>query len=184
MNTINYAHENPIDNLLDVACENVSSYVKMMDLTPNDITTISLIFGVLSYFYLLDDSFVIASILFFIAYFFDCLDGFYAKKYKMESESGDYYDHVSDITKLVLIGYALYIKKNYLFNTTNIFIISLLVLLMLMHIGCREEIYNTDNSTSTLAIFKNMCKNKENIKYTRFFGSGTFILVVCIMMIL
>ena len=35
----------------------------------------------------------------------DCLDGFYARKYNMTSQFGDYLDHLSDVFKTTCLFY-------------------------------------------------------------------------------
>ena len=44
--------ENPIDNVIIDACETMSTFFKNLHLNPNDITTLSLIFGILSIIFL------------------------------------------------------------------------------------------------------------------------------------
>ena len=46
---------------------------------------------------LCNNNYILACIYYFISYFFDVLDGIYAREYNMVSEFGDYYDHIKDI---------------------------------------------------------------------------------------
>ncbi len=177
MRKINEYIECPFDNFIIQICEEVAPAFKMLKMTPNIITTISLIFGILSYKYICDDKFKIASLLFLVAYFFDCLDGYYARQYDMETHIGDYYDHFSDITKIVIIIYAIYAKRPDLFTFLNIIIVISLFYLSLVHLGCQEKYYENVMSPS-LECLKILCPNKKMIKYTKYFGTGTFMLII------
>ena len=35
----------------------------------------------------------------FVGYFFDCMDGHFARKYNMVTEFGDMYDYITDLSK-------------------------------------------------------------------------------------
>ena len=102
----------------------------------------------------------------------------------MITEFGDYYDHISDITKILLVLITLYyINTEKFFNIIPIIIIS--GILSLMHLGCQEK-YSENNNSPTLNILKNYCPTNNNVvdslKYTKYFGLGTFnlVIVLCI----
>ena len=156
---------------------------KQLGLTPNMVTTLSLLSGVLSAFMIHKKNYKSAGLLFFLGYYFDCVDGKLARKYNMVSKFGDYYDHISDTIKFVLVMYALYKDNIPRFKTFGIVII-LLVIMCLYHLGCQEGVYNIDSNNSespSLDIFK---PNKEsciiNIHKTKYFGCGTFYLILSI----
>ena len=67
-----------------------------------------LIFGLSSVYFLKSDKYILSSICYFLAYFYDCADGKMARKYNMTSKYGDLYDHVSDLIKHILLFYVLY----------------------------------------------------------------------------
>jgi|SaaInlStandDraft_6_1057023.scaffolds.fasta_scaffold10852_3 phosphatidylglycerophosphate synthase len=171
--------ENPIDNLIIDICEKITPFFRKFDFTPNMITTISLLLGVMSGRFMLDQKYKIASFCFMIAYLFDCLDGFFARKYDMETVFGDFYDHFSDMSKTILVVYLMHKARPELFTRVNILILLGLFALMVTHLGCQEQHHNGTKSP-TLAIFKPMCPNKNNIEYTKWFGVGTFITVLSI----
>ena len=100
--------ENPIDNLIYKDIDKVSSIFKKYNFTPNMLTTISAFFGFLSIYAICKDKFLSGGILYFISYYFDCLDGYYARKYDMVTKFGDYYDHISDTVKIITIICTLY----------------------------------------------------------------------------
>lgn len=182
MRKINRNIENPVDNIfIDIASYSASFY-KKLNLTPNDLTTISLVFGILSYFFLIKNYRIMAVIFFLIAYYFDCADGYYARAYNMESTVGDYYDHFSDYFKYVLILWALYTLSSEKYVGYYMFIMIMTSLLM-VHMGCQEK-NNGHGKDTMLTTFKSLCPNKNMIKYTRFFGCGTFNIVIAIIMLI
>ena len=144
-------------------------------LMPNMITTLGIIFGLLSMYNIFKSNYKLASFLLLIAYYFDCLDGYYARQYKMETELGDYYDHFSDITKMIIISYAVYLKRSDLFTSMNMAIVFVLVIMSLIHLGCQEKYHNKLMSPS-LDGLKKLCSDKEIICYTKYFGTGTLML--------
>jgi phosphatidylglycerophosphate synthase len=170
--------ENPIDNVLIYICNNLNTIFFQLKITPNILTTFSLLITLGGIYLISNKNFKVGSVLIFIGYFFDCSDGNFARKYNMVSKFGDYYDHISDVFKillLVLILYKLKLKKN---NKLILLIIAIVFILLLgIHMGCQEKYYN---KKSSLDILKPLCRKKEHIKITRFGGSGTFFLVLCI----
>lgn len=121
-----------------------------------------------------------------ISYFFDCLDGHYARSYNMVTVFGDYYDHFSDMFKffgLIILSYYLdYCKFVIMFP-----LLIMCTILMLLHMGCQEVYFSYKNNSikaPTLSILKVFCP-AENItelqgmmKLTRFMGTGTFNLML------
>jgi hypothetical protein len=175
--------ENPLDNILIDISEYVSPSFHKYGFTPNMITTLSNIAAIIVILLLLHAKYVWAAIFFIVAYFFDCLDGHVARKYNMTSKIGDYYDHVSDAFKSILILYTMYyINSDKFFKIIPILIIT--TILTFIHLGCQEKYYNKDES-DTIFFTKNLCptdsNNKEsienNMKITRFFGCGTYNIV-------
>ena len=147
------------------------------------VTTLSLITGIISAYMIHKKNYKIAGILFFIAYYFDCVDGKLARKYNMTSKFGDYYDHISDIIKFLLIMYVLY-KDNYTRFKNFSIIIILLVILCLFHLGCQQGIYNDTGKESESPTLDVLKPSKEssllNINNTKYFGCGTFYIIVSI----
>jgi len=100
----------------------------------------------------------------------------------MTSKIGDYYDHGCDLFKTLLVNYVI-IKSDIRIEYIIIFIILqlLLFILSLWHMGCQQKFYdNTMNAVNDefLSKFKILCQNKENIKYSKVFSSGTFVIFV------
>lgn len=176
--------ENPIDNVVIDIASAISPYFKKMNFIPNDITTISLIISMFSIYLFYKDYNGIASILFLIGYLFDCTDGYYARKYGMVTQFGDYYDHFCDMSKLLMLYYVMYIKSFEKFCTILPILLGLIVIATI-HIGCQEYVYDEQDSPS-LAGLKFVCVDKktakQNMRITRYFGFGTFFVSMAILM--
>ena len=194
MRKIAREYENPIDNILIDISEYLSPYAYYCRLTPNILTTISILFSGYTVYLLLNSNYFLASFMYLISYYFDCMDGYFARKYKMYSKFGDYYDHIADIFKFVSVLYTLFYINRVKFIT---FIPSVLLYFILfnIHLGY-QEIYYDKNDSDILNIVKNIClvtisnNNKNNkiiilniMSYTRYFGCGTFNLIMMLFII-
>lgn len=188
MRKIERFEENPIDNLFLDLADQISIKLKSSQITPNTITTVSLIFGIMSYIALIHHCYISAASLFLIAYFFDCLDGHYARKYGMCTEFGDYYDHISDILKTSLILLGLYLIDKNKFRTIFPYIIGLFIFMM-VHMNVQEKVYDNDAFGKSLKVcdflpWISTQNSKTIIRFSRFLGSGTFILFMVVLIIL
>jgi len=175
--------ENPIDNVLVAGVELMSGPLHCMGVTPNMLTTLSLAAGLGSAYALNERRYDVAAALTALAYFLDCADGYMARKYNQVTEFGDWYDHVSDIFKQLLLMIVMYkLDKRKFYRVLPI--IALFALLQCIHIGCQEKVYGKGDSVS-LSVSKKLCpgNHNKNIKYTRYVGTGTFasVLVLCIL---
>ena len=173
--------DNPIDNILIDLSERLGKKLhKYKFITPNLITTIGIIFGLISINLIYYGHYKIASILFLISYFFDCLDGNFARTYKMETTFGDYYDHLADIMKGILL---IYVIKNINIKTNLKIIIvvfyTILHFLSLFHIACQEKQFK---SSVILKQVKDLCINEEHINYYKYIGIGTANLIQVIIL--
>ncbi len=176
MRKIPETFENPFDNILISMADKMNPYFHSASLTPNDLTTISLVLSIMAVYFLIKGCYQHAIILFLVSYFFDCCDGHYARSYNMETKFGDYYDHYGDIIKHLLLFFALYKMNPVKFKKIipyGLFVI----FLALVHLGC-QEVYYGKYSSNTLNTLKYFCPaNKDNVesylKITRFFGCGT-----------
>jgi phosphatidylglycerophosphate synthase len=150
--------------------------------TPNMITTLSLVTGLLTALLLSYSNYISASVMFLISYIFDCMDGTMARKFNMVSVFGDYYDHISDISKLLIIFIVLYNNDSQKFLILLPFIIVFSILL-LTHMGCQEQVHNEDTSPS-LSVTRHLCTVEQNIQYTKWFGCGTFVVLMVIVFLI
>ena len=180
MRKIPTEYENPIDDILINICDNISPTFHSYGFTPNMVTTLSNISAIIVIILLLEAKYVWAAIFVLIAYFFDCLDGHIARKYDQVTLFGDYYDHISDTTKILAILFTMYwVNSEKFYKIIPIIIVA--AGLSLVHMGCQEKYYDKLES-DTLDFTKKLCPTKfdnkesieQTIKYTRYFGAGTF----------
>ncbi len=173
--------ENPIDNILIELAEKLNPYFYKLGFNPNGVTTLSLIFGILScYFYYLK-YYLFSSISMFISYFFDVMDGNFARRYNMQTQFGDYYDHIKDTIVLFTITYLILTNKDLSFSLKILgFIVGLFFLFgSITHLGCIEQYVKKSNSKKNikeskfLSGFQQCCQNLSKIKQFRYFGTGT-----------
>jgi phosphatidylglycerophosphate synthase len=175
------SQENPIDVANIWIADKISPAFRHINLTANHITTLSLIFGIIALVFLYHRKFFAFAITYYISYFFDCMDGFYARKYNLVSKIGDYYDHIKDI--IVALGIMVIMILRYKIQG-RVLIISLVLLiiftiLMLSQLGCQEKLY-PHNESPMLNGTKYFCPGdaKTNIKFTRWFGCGTWTIIM------
>lgn len=182
MRKIHKKYENPIDNILLNICENCSEFFKNTGHTPNIITTYSIFFAILAIYYLYTDNLILFTLFFIVSYFFDCLDGHFARKYNMVTKFGDYYDHFSDSVSAILLIYISFLKYKTVISFNLLFVLFIFFILMFLHLGCQQRIYNSNynNMKESIDEFQNFCKSDDLINWTRFFGSGTFNLIAII----
>ena len=117
--------DNPIDTMLVDIADVIDPYFKAIGMTPNMITTLGLISALISIYKLCSKQYKLAALFFLLSYFFDCMDGNFARKYNMVTDFGDYYDHSVDIFKSVIIYFLLFYN---LYVNDQILIIILLII--------------------------------------------------------
>ena len=98
-------YENPFDNIIIDFAEKINPIFKKFNFTPNMLTTLSLIFGILSPYFIYIKYYNLAAFFYLLSYMFDCFDGNYARKYNMVTDFGDLYDHIGDLFKYILFIY-------------------------------------------------------------------------------
>lgn len=183
---ISRKYENPIDNvIIDISRYINKTIFRPLNFTPNMITTLSLLSGVVSIWFFIHRSYILCSIFFIIAYILDCADGNYARMYNMVTVFGDYYDHFCDVFKVLLLVLVI-IKSKYISVRSKILFFVCFVALAyscLVHLGCQELMYEVEES-HTLDFTKKLCRNKEDIMYTRYFGVGTLMTFIVVYIII
>ena len=174
--------ENPIDNILIDYSESIGEALYEISngtITPNMITTISLICSVLGSYFILKQKYIFGAWFYALGYFFDCLDGNYARKYNMTTVFGDWYDHLADLIKYLLIGLAIYLSPvDTKYKLFILFSNLVLLYLLITHLGCQEKNYNSEDCdcNGILRTFLNLCPEKKWIHVTKYFGCGTMTL--------
>jgi len=179
--------DNFVDNAMLKVVEIIQPYFYKFGFIPNALTTISLItwlFGI--YFFINDGLYYTfyAALFMMISYFFDCFDGHFARSYNMVTKFGDYYDHIADVSKVIILMYFIYT----IYQSKSYFILPIIIISLFftfIHMACQELYYG--KTTDTLSLLKYFCiSNKKNVnntlKITRYFGCGTFyiVMVLCV----
>lgn len=183
MRKIPREYENPFDNICYDLAEWTSPFYKSLNMTPNHLTTVSLVTGLASAYFLYKGDTCLAVSLFLISYYFDCADGLYARKYKMTSKYGDIYDHTCDAIKgIVMLSVMFTLSKDKFYKWLPVII--LFFVLSSIHFGCQETHYSgkSKDEQPIMDLYKMLCPDKSYIKWTRFFGAGTQTLVWCLIM--
>jgi phosphatidylglycerophosphate synthase len=189
-NKLPIKYDDPLDVFLKKYIDKLIVPFKQLGFTPNMITTISFLFGLLSCYLYYKQYYIIAGICYSLFYFFDVMDGYYARIYKLYSTFGSYYDIISNLVVIILLFYLFITNKHIKPKNTKIYIFILLVLfsiLMLYHTSCQEK-YTQQNKNQYVSeglSFVNMikCNNTEKMKYTKYFGTGNNSLLVVIIII-
>ena len=146
--------------------------------TPNGITTLSMITGFLSVFFLYNEMYILSGILLVCSYYYDCMDGTMARKYNMTSKFGDLYDHLKDISVSSCLMYFLYQQYK---NTRHFYVLYIVLLtIFLSNInGGYQELYQNKSDFSILSFLTlfTPSKDKEDtinkLHITKYCGFGT-----------
>ncbi len=166
-------HQDVVDYQLDKLVVILNPIFKSINFTPNHITTLSLIFGLITLYFLWKNHSVLAGFSYFVSYFFDCQDGNYARTYKMYSDFGSLYDHISDA--VIIIGLiVIYILKDY----STEFRYSLLIGGAIFGIACWQYYLKQEEYYNAKAENKESQVNMKSMKYLRFFGPGSGALLI------
>ena len=157
-------------------------FLKTAGITPNMLTTASMVCGLYSAKLITDKKPKLAALFFILNYFFDCMDGYMARRYKMETKFGDWYDHLTDWVTMALVSYALIRSNKYSSPMLCVIIILMLALTFntLRWFGCQEKKYN-GNIGESISVFKKFCNDPDiQLIETKNFGNGTLALFVCL----
>jgi phosphatidylglycerophosphate synthase len=165
--------DNPIDVFLYNQIDKHLDFYNNIGFTPNRLTTLSLIFGLIGVYNLYCDNYLYGALFFFISYYFDCADGKFARKYDMVTKFGDIYDHFTDFIKVILLFYVMYKKSPTKFYKVLGFSVILSSLCML-YMNCQEKMYGKSNESVFLNLFNiNLDNCEDKMKYLKYFGAGT-----------
>lgn len=172
--------DNPIDVQIYEFCEFTSDWFYNHGFTPNMITTIGNVFRIVVLWLIWNGRFLLAAALWFISYYFDCLDGYVARKYKMTSKFGSLYDHVSDgVFGSSIIALLLYLRRRF-----ALLLILLLIPLMVLCVAycvAQNSYYSTSENEGDVLINSYyklfpLVSKEESVKllsHLKWFGVGT-----------
>ena len=100
----------------------------------------------------------------------------------MTSKFGDMYDHIKDVVVVLIIIFVIYKKCSQNISIPVIIVFLVSTYLTAMHMGCQQKYCTEDGDDPEDSKFLNtarvLCPNKEDIKWTRFLGTGTYNLIL------
>ena len=159
---------------------------KNLNVTPNILTTFGLISSVTCLYALINRKTFLAIIMLCLRWYFDYADGLMARKYKMVTVFGDYYDHITDIIftlgfifvillskypkksnlKFVLIGLILFFYSMFVFNYSAV----------------ELEFFKKNKKETMLSKLRHFAPN--NIELFKYFDNSVLYLSMIIVIIL
>jgi len=185
-------YENPFDILIYKIVIKIEPYFKKWNFSPNQITTIGNIFGIIGIYKLYQCKYIESAIFYFIRYIFDCLDGYYARKYDKVTIFGDWYDHISDILILIVYIILLYVKNKKIFSKIGIIFV-LMLYFMLLHFYYQEIYYKNEKESPTINAIQKVIptfllpKDDSDLSCklykTKYFGNGTLVVIVMLILV-
>ena len=172
-NKIPYEYENIIDlNIMKFIDTHIHIY-KKLNLTPNKLTLMALITALLTVYLIYKKQYKYAAFMFLLSYYFDIVDGKFARKYNMVTKFGDYFDHFVDFFKLLLLLIFLY-KDNPTKFKNIIPLITFIILISGFHILIQETLFENEENKTIVGLIKFNKKFAENNLYLiKYFGCGT-----------
>ena len=173
-------YENPIDNILINIAEKLNPTFYRLGFNPTELL-LSLITGLLFNYYYLNSKYELSALMMTLSYFFDCMDGNFARTYKMQTKFGDYYDHIKDVIIMLIFALILFIYKDIPLNYKIIALLIAVIMTfgVMMHVGCTEKYvkqkrFKNIKESGFLANFKGTCDKLDRIQYVRYLGCGSF----------
>ena len=152
-----------------------------MGITPNMLTTVSVIFSLLAIYFVFKKRFKLAAIAILLNYCFDSFDGNMARSFKMESKFGDYYDHVSDVIFYAGLSVAFwFVDIHYKTKLMLFAIVVIFTYLSAIYFGCGEKLNKNHLESETLNGLKKYCNEVFFAKYSKWIGGGSVITMICI----
>ncbi len=173
---------NEYENFFTIFLRNIAEsqldMYKKIGLTPNKITLLAFITGLLCAYLVYKKQYEYAAFMYLLSYYFDTADGKFARKYNMASKIGDYWDHASDYIKTVILAIVLY-KDNPERFKRLIPIFTFLLLMLAFYMGIQEALF--EKNKSILGLFKFNKKFAENnLHLVKYFSCGTYNLIIAL----
>lgn len=184
--------EDPLSQIFYDVSDVISPGLRSINITPNFITTVRflMMIGAFPYFFC-NKMYNMAAIVYMISYFFDCLDGHLSRKYNLDTEFGDYYDHIADAISFLLAMYFIAVTL----SNDNKWIMVLIIfvaMLSIVQISCQErylKFVGSHKDSYTLSLFSCMCSEsviddddiEKTMEMTKLFGIGTFQIFITVL---
>jgi phosphatidylglycerophosphate synthase len=185
-NKLPHYYDDPVDLFYKKYIDIINPHFKAAGMTPNMITSISLAFGLLACYLYYKSCYISAGLSYIVSYFFDTMDGYFARIYDMGSVFGSYYDSISD-NAVILLLFILFYKNPNISGHVKIAIVLTLVIFAFgtaYHMSCQEKYVKKTNekhvSEGLAFLDKIQCSDSENMRYSRFFGTGVTSLVIAL----
>lgn len=167
--------DDPIDNIIVQAGENIIPWFKNTGHTPNMLTMYSFVLGIYAVLELRKGHLKTFAALYFLSYAFDCWDGNMARKYKMTSKFGDLLDHATDYIIGIAIFYVVFTRYSNKLEGWHFALFAVTTALLAKHTGCIQQIQKKSvEGGESLDAFKQFCSDPNDIHWTRYFGAGMF----------
>ena len=176
-------YEDPIDLFILTYTSKLNPIFKSFGFTANGITTISFLFGLLACYLFYTKKYIFSAISYIISYFFDVMDGNYARTYNMMSEFGAKYDVVTDqIVVFLLFSLGVFFTKTKpkFFYFKPLAIIGTIVYYTLIwyYLSCQDTYYNehkeNKSTNNTLShTYEGICINTNHLSIIKYFGTGS-----------
>ena len=181
--------DNPYDSLMKYFGEKSLPILKSLHFTPNILTLIGGIFMISSIIFIFKYKFAYAALFYAIAYWFDCVDGQYARHYGLTSKDGEQLDHFLDIVRNILTCISIYIIK--IPTSKKLIFVALYIISTLTNVyasNCIQNYYYSHTKTYDKYHMKDQmkfCRQQptQQLQYVRYFGSGTKILVIILFLL-
>lgn len=176
--TENYdKYENIFDLIIKKTFDNIYPLFKKLNITPNHLTLIGFICGLLGAYYLYKNNLTYFSIFWLLAVLFDTLDGDYSRKYKMYSEFGKWFDFITDWIRICILSLVFIYSYNIIdiINENRIILIILTLLFVntLFFLSCYKK-KTKQNHFITQWCFLNDNKLNKYLTYGSFFSDPIF----------
>ena len=179
--------DSPLEKIFLRISENLSHSLKKINTQPNNITTVGLLSTLFGIYFLFEGSLVCCIIFSLIGQFCDSLDGYYAKKFNMETTLGHYYDHVVDGIKLLGLLYAIHLRFSTRIKDIHINLLLLICFFSNINLAVKirlKKINNQDYNTSLEPWNKlgSLIGNENNLiqlsNISRFFDETSILLYI------
>jgi CDP-diacylglycerol--inositol 3-phosphatidyltransferase len=181
VNKLPVEYENPYDAVLLSFTADLLPLAWHTGHTPNIITTYSFVCCLISRWCLWKDHIAAFFVFHHLAYFFDCMDGQMARRYNMTSRFGDLYDHCTDLIGDVLLVVIVWLKYRHVIRAGHVLLVIFMFGMLVVSMGCQQCYHKprreVDKEEESLDRYIGLCWTSESIRWTRFFGAGSWQLV-------
>ena len=173
MSTLPREFENPIDYAIIRICSKIAPFFKATYHRANFITFEGLILSTYGLYHLSQFNMLKFMFGYGLGYVFDCLDGYYARKYNDKSRFGEYFEHSKDIGCGIL--YFIILSQYYVMSgwVWNLFTLSFLGLVFQL----AHQQAMIGSSGDLMDKLQLIVVNPYHIRKTRWVGCGTFMIL-------